>query len=127
MRKRPLAETPPDEIAAAIRKADGNLAAVARKYGVTRQAVRGFVLRHEELKLAAHDSRECLKDEAESALIRAMRDRESWAVCFFLKTQAKDRGYTERADVGVEITRPTVLAIEEVEAAGGEPQCVPEE
>lgn len=35
-------------------------------------------------------------DNAESALNRAVINGEAWAVCFTLKTQAKDRGYVER-------------------------------
>jgi hypothetical protein len=37
-----------------------------------------------------------MKDDAESALYKAALAGEAWAVCFFLKTQAKDRGYVER-------------------------------
>jgi hypothetical protein len=39
-----------------------------------------------------------MKDNAESSLYRAVLDGEPWAVCFYCKTQAKDRGYTERVE-----------------------------
>jgi len=38
-------------------------------------------------------------DVAESVLYQQLREGEAWAVCFFLKTQAKDRGYIERTEV----------------------------
>jgi hypothetical protein len=40
-----------------------------------------------------------MKDNAESALYSAVLGGEAWAVCFYLKTQAKDRGYVERQEM----------------------------
>jgi hypothetical protein len=88
-----------DGVAAGLRELGGNMAAVARKYGVGRTAVFMFVERHPSLKEVVKECRESMKDDAESSLQRALLAGEPWAVCFFLKCQAKDRGYVERQEV----------------------------
>jgi hypothetical protein len=88
-------------VEARLRELSGNMAAVARSFGVTRQAVWKFVQARPTLQAVADDVRESMKDHAESALQAAVMRGESWAVCFYLKTQAKDRGYVE--DVGKRI------------------------
>lgn len=86
------------ELAAKLRELNGNQAAVGRAYGVTRQAVSKAVAQHPEAQEAARDARESMIDNAESALYRAILAGEAWAVCFFLKTQGKARGYVERTE-----------------------------
>jgi hypothetical protein len=86
------------EVEAKLQELCGNMAAVARYFGVTRQAVWDFVHRRARLQQVAADIREGMKDHAESSLYAAVLRGEAWAVCFFLKTQARDRGYTERQE-----------------------------
>jgi hypothetical protein len=81
-----------------LREFNGNFAAVARAVGVGRTAVCNFVRRRPQLQEVAKECREEMKDNAESALYRAVINGEAWAVCFYLKTQAKDRGYIERTE-----------------------------
>ena len=38
-------------------------------------------------------------DVGELSLLRAVQNGEAWAVCFLLKTQGKQRGYIERAEI----------------------------
>src|SRR4051812_3455054 len=97
------------QVDAKIRKLNGNLAAVGRSFGVTRQAVHDFIKKRPALIAAVADCRESMKDDAEGSLQKAVRSGEGWAVCFYLKTQAKERGYIERSDVRV--------AIEDLDAA----------
>lgn len=78
-----------------IAECRGNLAAVARKFGVTRQAVQQFV-KAKGLAGAVEEARESMLDDAETALHTAVLRGEGWAVCFYLKTQGKRRGYIER-------------------------------
>lgn len=101
--KQPLDELPtkrgildPDAVCEKLRELAGNQAAVARHFGVTRQAVNLLVSKTPALREACHDAREAMKDNAESSLHRALLAGEAWAVCFYLKTQAKDRGYIEK-------------------------------
>ena len=87
-----------DDVAAKLRELHGNMAAAARAFGVTRQAVHAFVAARPSLAAVAAECRESMKDHAESALHKAVVGGEAWAVCFYLKTQAKDRGYVERVE-----------------------------
>lgn len=51
-----------------------------------------------ELVRICKDAREGMIDHAVSSLYRAIIKGEAWAVCFFLKTQGKSRGYIENID-----------------------------
>jgi len=82
-----------------LRECHGNMAAVGRAFGVTRQAVFTFVRARPKLAKVLVDCREAMKDNVESALYKAALSGEGWAVCFYLKTQAKDRGYIEKQEI----------------------------
>jgi hypothetical protein len=86
-------------VTAAIRDMNGNISAVARRLGVCRQTVYSYIERHPSVKDVLTEARETMIDNAESALYRAVLNGEAWAVCFFLKTQGKSRGYVERQEV----------------------------
>ena len=107
----PMKKLSVDRVAEQLRAHEGNLAAVGRAFGVTRTAVSLYVTRHPELIAVRDEARESMKDDAESVLYRQVKEGEAWAVCFFLKTQAKDRGYIERTEV--EQTTNARLVIEE--------------
>ena len=47
--------------------------------------------------------KESLKDLAESKLIENIEDNDNTAIIFYLKTQAKDRGYVERNEIDANI------------------------
>src|SRR5262245_58527316 len=98
--RRTVVKLPPDgELAGRVAEFGGNLAAVARSYGCSRTAVWKRVRRSAALRVVVHDAVESYKDTAETALHRAVLAGEAWAVCFFLKCRAKDRGYVERQEV----------------------------
>lgn len=86
-------------VADQIGKLKGNVAAVARAFGVTRQSVSEYINRRPALAALLADAREEMVDNAESALGRAVVSGEAWAVCFTLKTQGKGRGYVERQEI----------------------------
>lgn len=88
----------PVKVAADLVAQDGNLSAVARRYGVSRTAVQNMIARTPALKEVVADAREGMLDDAECALYKAVRDGQAWAVCFYLKTQGKRRGYIEKDD-----------------------------
>lgn len=87
------------EVDAALREAMGNRAAVARKFGVTRQAVDALVKRTPSLQATLHDIEEGMIDNAESALYREVVDGNFQAVKWYLATKGKARGYVERQEV----------------------------
>ena len=87
-----------DQIADALRRTAGIVAAAAEKLGVTRQAISKRVTQSEELQAVRDDARETILDLSESALVEAIKDREGWAVRLMLTTQGKDRGYVTRQE-----------------------------
>jgi hypothetical protein len=88
-----------DAVAEQLREYHGNLAAVARRFDVTRQAVQSFVRARPSLMAVLQECRETMKDHAESVLFRQLLAGEPWAVRFYLKTVGKDRGYVERQEL----------------------------
>jgi hypothetical protein len=86
-----------------IESTRGNLAAIARAYGITRQAVQKFVSQDPELVEATNEARESKLDEAEDKLYtEAIEKGNTAALIFLLKTQGKGRGYIE--NVRTELT-----------------------
>lgn len=88
-------------VKASIAKYFGNISAVARSFGVSRNAVYNFVkIKHPEMWAYVEEQRQVWLDDAESELRRqAMEDGNTTALIFFLKTQGKGRGYTERQEI----------------------------
>src|SRR4051794_8428004 len=76
-----------------IRSTRGNLAAVARAFGVSRAAVCDYVSHRPGLKEVTQEARETVLDFAEDALIEKVLAGEPWALTFFLRTQGRSRGY----------------------------------
>jgi len=88
-----------DGVARALVEHKGNLSAVGRKFGVTRQAVSKYIADRPVLLQLAGDEREGMVDEAVTSLGKAVRKGEAWAVCFTLKCLGKDRGFVERHEL----------------------------
>jgi hypothetical protein len=95
----PYRKYTPKEIIGALEESRGLIAPAARKLGCARDTIRSYLAEYEEIARAIKDQREATTDMAENALYDAIRDREAWAVCFYLKCMAKDRGYAERAEL----------------------------
>ena len=88
----------PETVITAIEKHNGIIAHVARSLKCNRGTVYNYIHAHPDVKAALDDARECLIDEAESSLLKAIKEGEGWAVCFALKTQGRKRGYAERIE-----------------------------
>jgi hypothetical protein len=89
------------QIEAALVSMSGNVSAAARSLGMQRHHLHLIITKSEKLQRVVHDARQSMCDNAESALNRAVINGEAWAVCFTLKTQAKDRGYIERTQTEI--------------------------
>jgi hypothetical protein len=100
-----------DELLAAIAQCNGNATAVARKLHVCRATICNYQKRYANVKHAFAAARESMKDNVESVLYEKALAGESWAVCFFLKTQAKDRGYIERTEMSGPEGGPITLRV----------------
>lgn len=84
------------ELIARIEQYRGNVSAVARSYGVSRQAVHNWINASSTAQQALHDARESMLDTAESMLYKKIVDGDNTMIIFLLKTQGKERGYSER-------------------------------
>lgn len=65
---------------------------------VSRRAVYDW-LTDEERKQFMAEGREIWIDEAEEVLMKNIKDQKETSLIFFLKTQAKSRGYGEKEEV----------------------------
>ena len=91
-----------DQMAEAITRADGNLTVAAKSLKCTRETVRRYVNRSLKLGGVLEDARETLIDFAEHKLHEHIQNDNLIATIFFLKTQARHRGYIERPEPGSE-------------------------
>lgn len=66
--------------------------------GISRFAIHSHLKANPALQQILDDARQTMLDEAENALLSAVREKQGWAVCFTLKTIGQERGYIERAD-----------------------------
>lgn len=86
-------------IIAALHENHGLVSLAARNLGCDRGTIYKRAKKHPTVQQAIDDARDLMTDEAESALYKAIKRGEAWAVCFYLKTQGKARGYVERQEV----------------------------
>lgn len=84
---------------AAIERHMGNLTMAAKSLRVSRKTFYKFMANHPTVKDALDEARETMLDNVESRLYSKALAGEAWAVCFFLKTQGKHRGYIERQEI----------------------------
>ena len=88
----------PEQIITALEKHKGLVSKAAKALRCSRQTVMNYAARYPEVREAMDDAREAMLDVAESKLFDAVRKGQPWAVCFYLKTQGKKRGYIERQE-----------------------------
>lgn len=88
-----------EEVAAAVYECKGLASIAAQRLGCSAKTVRNYVDKYPTVKEAIAQAREDLKDNAESRLLARIDADDLTAIIFFLKTQAKDRGYVERSEV----------------------------
>ena len=98
-RKQPYRKFTPEDIIGALEQSRGLIAPAARALGCSRATIRSYIDEYAEVAQAKLDQREAVTDMAENALYAAILRGEGWAICFYLKCMAKDRGYVERAEV----------------------------
>jgi hypothetical protein len=88
----------PDEVITALSQAKGMTTVAARLLGCVPNTVQAYIDRYPAVAEARAQEREGMTDVAELALYKAIQSGEAWAVCFYLKTQGKGRGYVERVE-----------------------------
>ena len=100
-----------EEVALQLFEAKGFISVAAKKLGCTQQTVRNWVDRSPLCKSALIDARTQMVDFAERSLFAQIQAQNTTATIFYLKTQAKDRGYVEKTQfsfdnsetIGIEI------------------------
>jgi hypothetical protein len=95
-------DIPVEELAPQLEKDKGNVAAVARRFGVSRGTILNRVNESPTLQKVLADARESMLDNAESVLYKKVLEGSTPELLFFLKTQGRKRGYIERIDHGGE-------------------------
>jgi hypothetical protein len=75
------------------------MAAAARRFNCHRGLVWQYVNRDPKLRELVDELSESFTDEAEQTLFKLIREGNPAAVIFYLKTRAKDRGYSERFEI----------------------------
>jgi DNA-binding transcriptional MerR regulator len=97
--KRPYRKYSQEQMIKALEESKGLIAPAARALGCSRDTIRSYLEEYTDVAQAKLDQQEAVKDMAENSLYEAIRRGEAWAVCFYLKCMAKDRGYVERAEL----------------------------
>jgi hypothetical protein len=93
------------EVDAALRAAGGVYAHAAKLLSdatgrsCTRQNIQHWIRKHPKLAETVYEAAEEIKDLAETALIRNIRNGDTNAIKFYLETKAKDRGYVRQYKV----------------------------
>lgn len=87
-----------NEIETALRNANGYITIAAQLVGCEPITIRRRVKASPLLTQLVEDLTDRRLDKAELALDKAIGKGEGWAVCFFLKTMGKKRGYVERVE-----------------------------
>lgn len=89
----------PESVIAALEASRGMVATAARALGCSRNTIAAYAKRHAAVREALEDQRELMTDAAEGKLYDRIGAGDAWAVCFYLKTQGKERGYVERSEL----------------------------
>ena len=86
------------QVSRALDAAGGLVTSTAKHLGCAPKTVYRYIERFPALKDVLREARESSVDLAESKLIEAIKNGNLTAIIFFLKTQGKSRGYTERRE-----------------------------
>ena len=83
----------------AIPGSGGFVTTIAKRVGCSRKTVYAGIANYPTVKQAVQDEKDALKDMAENELLRQIKEGNTTATIFFLKTQGKNRGYVERQEL----------------------------
>jgi hypothetical protein len=96
-----------EQVVAALATTNGLVYLAAERLQVSARTVYRYARRYPTVKEALDAHKGKRLDTAEASLWNAVLKGEAWAVCFYLKTQGKDRGYVERTETK-DVTRDEV-------------------
>lgn len=87
------------DVVTAIQQAKGYVSKAADLLGVTTQTIYNYSSKYPDVAEAIQESRESRHDYVESKLFSRIQKEDTTAIIFYLKTQAKQRGWVERQEV----------------------------
>jgi hypothetical protein len=90
-----------EQVRAALKANNGLIAPSARYLNIERACLQNRLLRNPELRLYQQDCAEAAKDHATSKLFENIDKNMETAIEFYLRTQARDRGFGEASLINV--------------------------
>ena len=97
------------EVKKALQEAKGFLTVAADSLGCISLTILNYIERYPDLKQVVKEEREKMKDYAETKLLHKIQKGDTACLLFFLKCQAKERGYVERQELAGVPGSPLVL------------------
>lgn len=95
----------------AVAETKGLLTAAAPRAGVSYRTILRYSNEFASVKKAVLEAKEGMKDYTENQLYKAIKEHNLTAIIFYLKTQAKDRGYIEKSEVKAELEHKGELKV----------------
>ena len=99
----------------AIRECRGMVSVTARMLKCDPVTVRNYAAKYASVAEALREARNLTTDRAELALFKKIDEGEAWAVCFYLKTQGRGRGYVERQELHMTMSRDDLAKLSDDE------------
>lgn len=96
---------------AALEQSLGVVTTAAKTAGISREAHRQWMIKDQKYAMAVADIEEISLDFGESMLHKRMKDGDTAATIFYLKTKGKRRGYVERNEVDFSAAEGTRIVI----------------
>lgn len=88
-----------EEVVAAIEGSKGFVTIIGKRLGCSARHVYNLLDKYATARDALANEREGMRDFAEGMLYKRIEGGDTTAIIFYLKTQAKGRGYVERQEV----------------------------
>ncbi len=88
-----------DAMIKALERSFGVVSVACNKVGMSRDTHYRWLKTDDKYKEAVASIKNLAIDFAESMLLENIRDKKESSIFFYLKTQAKSRGYTERQEI----------------------------
>jgi hypothetical protein len=87
-----------EQVVKAIEGSGGFVTQIGKRLGCSPRHVYRLLEKYQTAKDALFNERESMKDMAEGEMYKKIKGGDTTMIIFYLKTQAKDRGYVERKE-----------------------------
>lgn len=103
------------EVIEAIKGSKGFVSVIAQKLGCQRTYIYRLIEKYPTAKEALENEREGNKDFVEGKLMEQINAGNITGIIFYLKTQAKERGYIEKQEISLLVERELEKALDTLE------------